>query len=94
MPDNSTMRQDLRKLEALRIAAQCTVEKLQAKDCMEMKTIEDAARDIYAITSDYEAEMAAKYAIPRSFAFMMESLFGEYTIKSLFRVPDTSGHAE
>lgn len=94
MPDNSNMRQDLRKLEALRIATQCTIEKWLAKDSKELTNILDAARDMYAMTYDFEAEMAAKYAIPRSFAFMMESLFGEYTIKNLFRVPDTSGHAE
>ena len=90
MPENSNMRQDLRKLEALRIATQCTIEKMQAKDSMNMTAIEDAARDIYAMTYDFEAEMAAKYAVPRSFAFMMESLFGEYTIKQLFKVPNTS----
>ena len=86
MAEKCEMRAELRKLEAMRIATQATIEKWLAKDSMEMKTIEDSAREMYALTYDLEAEMAERYGIPRSFAFMMDSLFGECKIKELFKV--------
>ena len=85
MAEKCEMRTELRKLDALRIGAQATIEKWLAHDSMEMQTIEDAAREMYAMTSDFEAELAEKYGTPRSFAFMMESLFGECKIKKLFK---------
>ena len=89
MPEKADMYLELRKLGALKLVAQITIEKWRNNDSINKTEIEAAARSIYSIASDFEAEMAAKYGISRDFAFEMESIFGEVVIEKLFKIPKT-----